>query len=333
MTPDLPTEQDIMATWRGDPERPEVSICCITYNHAPYIRDALEGFLRQRTDFPFEIIVHDDASTDDTVAIVREYMARYPRLFVPIFQIENQFSQGRKPSALVFRQARGDFMALCEGDDYWIDPDKLRRQVRVLRDRPDVDLCSHGVESDGSVASQVKTSLSDALLQDYGLREVISKSHALTSTATVMIRRDAAMRFADYVATRPGLPFGDVYLKFLGTLRGGAVFINRPMAFYRRRSVGSWSARRKADFEMLLRDSEALMRSYSELDGLSEGRIRGVFDAEIRNRLHHIAKARRVPFRRRAGFLWCQRDLVSAPALLRALATLLRTAARPGAGS
>ena len=278
MTPDLPTEQDIMATWRGDPERPEVSICCITYNHAPYIRDALEGFLRQRTDFPFEIIVHDDVSTDDTVAIVREYMARYPRLFVPMFQSENQFSQGRKPSALTFGKARGDFMALCEGDDWWTDPGKLQQQVGVLMDRPDVDLCSHGVESDGRVATEIWTSLSEDVLQDYGLREVISKSYALTSTATVMIRRDAAMRFADYVKTRTGLPFGDVYLKFFGTLRGGAVFINRPMAFYRRHSVGSWSARRKADFEMLLRDSEALMRSYAELDGLSEGRISGVFD-------------------------------------------------------
>jgi glycosyltransferase involved in cell wall biosynthesis len=331
MTEGLPTEQEIMAQWRGDPDAPLVSICCITYNHAPYIRDALEGFLRQRTDFPFEIIVHDDASTDETVAIIREYIARYPRLFVPIFQSENQFSRGRKPSALIFGQARGAFMALCEGDDYWTDPEKLSRQVAVLRDRPDIDLCSHGVDSDGTVSPQIRTSLSEDPLQDYGIYEVISKSHALTSTASVMVRRQPALRFAEYVSTRPALPFGDVYLKFFGALRGGAVFINRRMAFYRRQSVGSWSARRRADFEMLLRDSEALMRSYAELDRLSEQRRTSMFDAEIRHRLHHIAKARRVPFRRRWGFLWRNRDLVPISAVLRFYGTLL-LAARPGGG-
>ncbi|AFJ01907.1 glycosyltransferase [Methylophaga frappieri] len=92
----LRSQTEIMASWEGDLSSPVVSICCITYNHDAYIEDALEGFLIQETDFPFEILIHDDASTDRTADIIREYEAAYPNLIKPIYQVENQYSQGKK---------------------------------------------------------------------------------------------------------------------------------------------------------------------------------------------------------------------------------------------
>lgn len=109
---------------------PLVSICCITYNQENYIRDAIEGFLMQRTTFPIEIIIHDDASTDNTAKVVNEFAEKHPDLIVPIYQTINQYSQGIKPwPNFVFPRARGKYIALCEGDDYWTDPLKLQKQV------------------------------------------------------------------------------------------------------------------------------------------------------------------------------------------------------------
>ena len=124
-----------------------VSICCATYNHQKYIRDAIEGFLMQKTTFPFEILIHDDASTDGTADIIREYEAKYPDIIKPIYQRENQYSKGIKISQVYqFPRAQGKYIALCEGDDYWIDPLKLQKQVDYMERNSRVSmLTSHYV--------------------------------------------------------------------------------------------------------------------------------------------------------------------------------------------
>lgn len=118
---------------------PLVSISCITYNHAGFIRDALEGFMMQKTSFPFEILIHDDASTDGTVDIIREFDKRYPGMIFPVFQEVNQRSKGIRgmSSRFNFPRARGKYIALCEGDDYWTDPEKLQRQIDFLETQQD----------------------------------------------------------------------------------------------------------------------------------------------------------------------------------------------------
>lgn len=140
---------------RGELEegRPLVSICCETYNHAKYVRDAIESFLIQKTDFAFEILIHDDASTDGTQEIIKEYCAKYPDLFRPIFQSENQHSKGVKIwGDIQFPRARGKYIALCEGDDYWTDPLKLQKQVDFLESHPDYSMvytAFHTCDQDG----------------------------------------------------------------------------------------------------------------------------------------------------------------------------------------
>ena len=122
---------------------PVVSICSITYNHAPYIRQCLDGFLMQKTNFPFEIIINDDCSTDGTTEIIKEYAEKYPDLIKPIFHEENQYKKGVRGMFVkyVFPKAQGKYLALCEGDDYWIDPQKLQKQVDFLEAHPDYLLC------------------------------------------------------------------------------------------------------------------------------------------------------------------------------------------------
>lgn len=119
-------------------EVPLVSISCITYNHSKFIKDTLDGFLMQRTSFPMEILIHDDASTDGTQEIIREYAAKYPAIIKPIYQTENQWSKGRKGDKVFnYPRAKGKYIAHCEGDDYWIDPLKVQKQVDFLEQNPE----------------------------------------------------------------------------------------------------------------------------------------------------------------------------------------------------
>lgn len=121
---------------------PLVSIRCITYNHEKYIRDALEGFVMQKTNFKFEAIVHDDASTDNTAAIIQEYAEKYPDIIKPIFEKENQYSKHDGSLTRILNEAcKGKYIAFCEGDDYWTDPYKLQKQVDFLESHPDYMMC------------------------------------------------------------------------------------------------------------------------------------------------------------------------------------------------
>ena len=121
--------------------KPLVSICCLAYNHEAYIRQCLDGFMMQKTTFPIEILIHDDASTDNTADIIREYEKKYPTIIKPIYQVENQYSKGVRVGVVYnLSRVRGKYVALCEGDDYWIDPLKLQKQVDFLEGHPEYTL-------------------------------------------------------------------------------------------------------------------------------------------------------------------------------------------------
>jgi hypothetical protein len=140
--PPVHTEDTLRQRWTGDPT-PVISILCTTFNHERYLESTIRGFLSQNVTYPFEILIHDDASTDGTQAIVRRWQERYPTLIRPVLQTENQFSQGIRPFELLLKRARGTFIATCEGDDFWIDAGKLQRQVEFLVENPDFSCSAH----------------------------------------------------------------------------------------------------------------------------------------------------------------------------------------------
>lgn len=142
---ELRTEQEIMASWVGNKAQPKLSIICNAYNHEKFIDSAIQGFLIQETNFPFEIYIHDDASTDKTADIIRGYEANYPHLIRAVYETENKFSKNENIHAIAYKYTKGDYIAICEGDDYWTDPLKLQKQADYLDANPNCVVTGHNV--------------------------------------------------------------------------------------------------------------------------------------------------------------------------------------------
>ena len=152
---------------------PIVSICCMAFNHAPYIRKCLDGFLMQEpptgvsADEPwYEILIHDDCSTDGTDDIIREYAVKYPDKIFPLYEEENQYSKGKVIDAYNYNRARGRYIAVCEGDDFWTDPYKLQKQVDFMDSHLNYSLCFHRVMHYNVYTNEYKDDDCQSLLGD-----------------------------------------------------------------------------------------------------------------------------------------------------------------------
>jgi glycosyltransferase involved in cell wall biosynthesis len=122
---------------------PIITILCVTYNQQKYIKECLDGLLSQRAKYSFEILIHDDASTDGTTEIILDYEKKYPQLFKTIIQKENQYSKGIRTIIATFMidKVESKYIAICEGDDYWVDPYKLQKQVDILEHNEEYGMC------------------------------------------------------------------------------------------------------------------------------------------------------------------------------------------------
>lgn len=260
-----------------------VSICCITYNQVSYIRDALEGFVNQETDFAYEVLIHDDASTDGTADIIREYAARYPDRIFPILQTENQYSKGltNVSGTFNFPRARGKYIAMCEGDDYWTDTKKLQKQVDYMEANPGCSLCFHSAR----VEVQGKA-LTEHVMRPYKGSRMISPEEIIDKTsgyptASLMFYRDMV---ADLPRFYVDAPIADIPLQLLSANRGWAWYIDEPMCVYRLGGASSWTTLMKqGDYEKKQQDYVASMTAmYRGFDAFSGGRFQKTVEHAIR---------------------------------------------------
>lgn len=222
---------------------PLVSVYCMTYNQVHTIAQTIEGILDQKTDFPFELIIHDDASTDGTAEIVREYAARYPSIIHPIFQEKNQFHTCNLIKTYIHPVSKGKYIALCEGDDYWTDSAKLQLQVDHMESDSSCTLCFHAVQQlspDGNMMNY--RPLKSAC--EVPAELIIKRGGLFCPTVSLMFRRDVMDTWPDF---REQADVYDYPAQILAAVMGRVHYIDRFMAVYRFASQGSWTAQHTND--------------------------------------------------------------------------------------
>lgn len=217
---------------------PLVSICTLVYNHEPYLRECFDGILMQKTNFAFEVLVHDDASTDNSAAIIREYTAKYPNIFKPIYQTENQYSKGIKVNATYqYPRAKGKYIAICEGDDYWTDPLKLQKQVDFLEANPEYTMCfARAIEhyEDGSREDKLFSFVEDS---DYEGIEFFE--NWIVATASVLYRTEIlSTSLCKEFQTNKKIIFGDTPLFLTCAHYGKVRGMSDVVSVYRRHKGG-----------------------------------------------------------------------------------------------
>ena len=219
-----------------------VSICCMTYNHAAFVRQCLDGFMMQKCSFNFEVLIHDDASTDGTQDIIREYEMKYPDVIKPIYQKENQYSKGIDPGLKYNApRAKGKYIALCEGDDYWTDPYKLQKQVDFLESHPDYVMCSHKYqiyEQESNEYVNILPEIENEKGDDFFLTDLIVGKW-LVQPLCMMCRKSA---LEDKRLERYKYMIDTVFIYNLLT-QGKAFCLSDTMGVYRVQNRGIWSGK------------------------------------------------------------------------------------------
>lgn len=217
---------------------PKVTVRTATYNHAKHINKCMESILMQETDFQFEYIIGEDYSTDGTREIVFEYAEKYPEIIRVITADRNV---GLKANNYRCRKAtRGEFTALCEGDDYWTDPKKLQKQIDYLTEYPECDLCFHPakivyLESPGYEAITGRRADKNCIIP---VDNLIFSNGDYCPTASLVARTSLNEQLGKWYLESP---IGDYYYQILGADRGGALYIDEIMSVYNKSSKSTWS--------------------------------------------------------------------------------------------
>lgn len=225
---------------------PLVSVSVITYNHEKYIRQCLDGILMQNVNFPYEVLVHDDASPDGTADIIREYETKYPGIIKPIYQTENQYSQGKSVSRFNWDRARGKYLAYCEGDDYWTDPGKLQKQVDFLEAHSEYVATAHRVRAINERGEALDIpGFTDVIEHVFTKDEYVR--HSLPSQLASLVMRNVFLTLDTHTLDLfySCKANGDEKLSLLLVLMGDIYCFSEDMSAYRRIvSEGtSWNAR------------------------------------------------------------------------------------------
>lgn len=219
---------------------PKVSVCCVTYNHASFIKKTLDGFITQKTDFPYEVIIGDDCSTDGTTEIIAEYVKKYPNIIKPIYHSKNIGSYHNFQETA--SACKGQYVAVCDGDDYWVNENKLQIQFEFMENNPEFTICFHPViikYEDGSKKDVIFPKPRHRFYKKVlNINELLK--YNFIQTNSVMYR----WIFNDTNSIKDMLPADilpvDYYIHLLHASKGKIGFLSEPMAVYRRHEKGIW---------------------------------------------------------------------------------------------
>lgn len=223
---------------------PLISVVVISYRHGDYIAKCLESIFQQEVEAAVEVIISDDNSPDDTWDVVNKFLANNGDLLSRNgFSVRAQ-SRPKNLGAIpnlrdAIQQARGKYIAICEGDDYWLESDKLSQQLQLLEEHRDVDVCFHPVQRGMNPIEAKPYRAYNAAAKLFGPKQVAMGGGSFMPSPSLFFRKDRLEEMPSWVWRAP---VTDVYLQIFMSMDGGAAFLPAPMAFYRSGHAVSWSA-------------------------------------------------------------------------------------------
>ena len=265
-----------------------VSVCCLSYNQKSTVARMLDSILAQKTSFPFEIVIHDDASTDGTREIIEEYALRYPEKMVPVLQTENQYSKGKRPELFLTPFIKGKYVALCEGDDYWCDDEKLQRQADALEAFPSCSFAVHNVRKknardgkDLGLFPPVPVAEGCFHAEEY-IKQELGNGNWMFQTSSYMVRSKIIKEYYnefDHGFMRKFM-VGDLPLIIYALSKGDAYYINRDMSVYSVDSGGFTSSVSK-DRKLAMRVLQSYINGIEEYDRFTGNRFHGDIEKAV----------------------------------------------------
>lgn len=260
----------------------DISVVCMTYNHEKYIRKTIDGFLMQKGDFEYEIIIHDDASTDGTVEILKEYKKKYPQKIELILQKKNRYS--KEKGIQIFKTyilplVKGKYIALCEGDDFWIYDRKLEKQFKLMEENDNISLCYHNALIYQKRCDLLRLNVNNHPSGYIEKCDVINVTKGWYPTASFFGR-------SDYIREVPSfscIPTGDEVWRTCMACRGDLYYFNRAWSVYREFTVEGWNTRYYQDKELAKKHFRDTVEYFKEFNFYSEER----FEKYIKERLFH----------------------------------------------
>lgn len=227
----LRNQIDILNSWQHCGSKITVSICCLAYNHEDFIEDTILGFLDQKTSFRFEILINDDASLDSTAEIIRKYTRLFPDIIKPIFQTKNKWSQDHLMHDMLFQKAKGKYIAWTDGDDFWINENKLENQIALMEQESDLALSFHPVYY--KVGSTLKKDYFPKPKSKVLNQNDIMLKHYIPTCSVVFNTKKLLKAYYEKPCTST-FPVGDIPLYIKITNYGKVLFIDEIWAVYRR---------------------------------------------------------------------------------------------------
>lgn len=277
-------------------EEIKVSVVCLVYNHDKYLRKCLDGFVMQKADFLYEVLIHDDASTDSSAEIIGEYAKRYPEIFRPIYQKENQYSKHVNIyKEFILSEIRGKYVALCEGDDYWCDPCKLQKQYWAMEKNPNCAIALHkvrriyenGKKSDSCYPTSV---VPQGVMTSQAFYELIllKEAYPFQTSSYFFKAKLRAQQFEENPPFAGDLSFGDVPMLLYMALRGDVYYEDCEMSCYRMNSIGSWNDKNGENYNKNLRENQKML---SEFDAYTDYKYTSLIqEAKTRKEFYYMQK-------------------------------------------
>lgn len=272
-----------------------ITVICLTYNHEKYISRCIDSIINQDTSFKYEILIHDDCSTDSTSKIVKEYAEKYPNLIRTIIQEHNQYSLGINiVDDLVIPISKGEYIAICEGDDYWVDKNKLQRQIEAMRKNDNCWICAHEVQIVNREGSKIIGKIApDKKNKIFGVDDVIKGDGDFVGTNSLLIKKDAFLKYSNIRKIYPL----DYFLQVMGALNGGMLYLNKTMSAYRFCSEGSWTERMQNNKEQFCIHYQRMILALENLDNVTNGKYYYTIRKKINYQKYNLFMLKKEPIK------------------------------------